>query len=296
MKNNGTEQEKSDEEHGNPTSGSDTSNQNTHDDDANEHRHQTPSSSSPSPSDDKHEESTYAVLTNIDKWKQVAMTYCMEWQMGWKDVTVGFTVAGVIAAFVPREFFEWLFIGTGEGGTLSFGQVLEQTIVGPIAAFFTFIGSMGNIPLAAVLYSNGVSFAGIMAFIFSDLVVFPILRINAKFYGWGMALYILGVFWACLIVSTLVLYYAFDAIGILPSSDDSDPVTERDFFDLNYTFGLNVFFIMLSVTCLAYYFYKNGLPKIFSVKGQSIIETTLTFLAWVSYLWLIGGLVASIFS
>mmetsp|Transcript_15173 Transcript_15173/g.28992 ORF Transcript_15173/g.28992 Transcript_15173/m.28992 type:complete len:146 (+) Transcript_15173:681-1118(+) len=93
---------------------------------------------------------------------------------------------------------------------------------------------MGNIPLAAVLYGNGVSFAGIMAFIFSDLVVFPILRINAKFYGWEMALYILSIFLACLVATSLILHYIFDPIGILPSSDDVQDVSERDFFELNY--------------------------------------------------------------
>ncbi len=130
----------------------------------------------------------------------------MEWQMVWKDVTVGFTVAGIIAAYVPRRFFETLFIGAGADDP-AIWQVLLQTLVGPIAAFFTFIGSMGNIPLAAVLYSNGVSFAGVMAFIFSDLVVFPVLRIQAKYYGWKMAVYILLIFLAVLTVSALILHY-----------------------------------------------------------------------------------------
>ena len=101
-------------------------------------------------------------------WAQVAMQYVMEWGMVWKDVTVGFTVAGMIAAFVPRSFFEWLFVGISSTSDPTFWQLLEHCIVGPVAAFFTFIGSMGNIPLSAVLYGNGVSFAGIIAFIFSD--------------------------------------------------------------------------------------------------------------------------------
>ncbi|MDF9798753.1 uncharacterized membrane protein YraQ (UPF0718 family) [Catalinimonas alkaloidigena] len=110
------------------------------------------------------------------------MQYFMEWNMVWKDVTVGFTLAGIIAAFVPSSFFETLFIGTGGDQTsYSFFTLLEHVVVGPVAAFCTVIGSMGNIPLASLLYSNGVSFAGIMAFIFSDLVVFPVLRINAKY-------------------------------------------------------------------------------------------------------------------
>src|SRR5690606_29655252 len=109
-------------------------------------------------------------------WQKVSSRYVMEWQMVWKDVTIGFTVAGIVAAFVPRSFFQALFVGSGTDNP-AFWQILVQTLVGPLAAFFTFIGSMGNIPLATVLYTNGVSFAGIMAFMFSDLVVFPVLRI-----------------------------------------------------------------------------------------------------------------------
>src|SRR6056297_559084 len=98
-------------------------------------------------------------------WRKLGMAYLMEWQMVWKDVTVGFTVAGIIAAFVPAEFFTWLFPGTGEEGARSFGEVISHTLIGPVAAFFTFIGSMGNIPLAGLLFAYGVSVAGIMAFI-----------------------------------------------------------------------------------------------------------------------------------
>ncbi|HKK23013.1 MAG TPA: permease, partial [Pseudohaliea sp.] len=128
------------------------------------------------------------LIVSRDGWRQVSSRYVMEWHMVWKDVTIGFTVAGIIAAFVPTAFFEALFPGAGTADA-GFGQLLLQTLAGPLAAFFTFIGSMGNIPLAAVLYDNGVSFAGIMAFIFSDLVVLPVLRIQARYYGWPMALY-----------------------------------------------------------------------------------------------------------
>lgn len=125
--------------------------------------------------------------------------------MVWKDVTIGFTIAGIIAVFVPSAFFQTLFIGSGQsGGNPGFFAVLENVLVGPIAAFFTFIGSMGNIPLAAVLYGNGVSFGGVMAFIFSDLVVFPVIRVNAKYYGWKMALYIVGLLLGSQAISPLL--------------------------------------------------------------------------------------------
>lgn len=174
----------------------------------------------------------------------------MEWKMVWKDVTIGFTVAGIIASFVPQVFFESLFVGSGMASDPGFLDLVLQAAVGPIAAFFTFIGSMGNIPLAAVLFSNGVSFAGVMAFIFSDLVVFPVLRIQAKYYGWKMALYILGMFLVILILTSLIMHYGLASLGMLPDASIVGDINERDFFKLDYTFFLNIFY--LSFVCYAW--------------------------------------------
>lgn len=88
------------------------------------------------------------LIRSREGWRRVARKYVMEWKMVWKDVAIGFTVAGVIAAFVPQSFFEALFLGAGQGEP-TFLQVLLQTIIGPVAAFITFIGSMGNIPWPA---------------------------------------------------------------------------------------------------------------------------------------------------
>ena len=223
-------------------------------------------------------------VTSRAGWRQIAMRYVMEWGMVWKDVTVGFTVAGIIAAFVPRAFYETLFIGGDEPG---FFAVLGQALVGPVAAFFTFIGSMGNIPLAAVLYGNGVAFAGIMAFIFSDLVVFPVLRVNAKYYGWKMALYILGVFLVVLVATALLLHYGFAALGLLPSTEGVQAVTDRTFFEINYTFWLNMAFAAVSAIFL---FWKIKASGVALKIGEGIIETILFWLAVLSYAWLAVGL------
>ena len=203
--------------------------------------------------------------------------------MVWKDVTVGFTVAGIIAAFVPREFFEWLFIG-GEDPT--FFELVAQALVGPVAAFFTFIGSMGNIPLAAVLYGNGVAFAGIMAFIFSDLVVLPVLRVNAQYYGWKMALYILGVFLVVLVATAILLHYGFAALGVLPSTEQVRAVVDREFFKINYSFWMNLAFILLSIFLFSWKIMRSGWS--FAV-GEDVIDKGLFVLALVSYAWLVIG-------
>ncbi len=217
-------------------------------------------------------------------WGMVAQRYVMEWMMVWKDVTVGFTVAGLIAAFVPRQFFETLFIGGEDPGFL---ELVAQALIGPVAAFFTFIGSMGNIPLAAVLYGNGVAFAGVMAFIFSDLVVLPVLRVNARYYGWKMALYILGVFLVVLVLTALILHYGFAALGLLPSADQIRAVTDREFFAIDYTFWLNVLFAAVSLGFLIWKIARSGWS--FAI-GAGVVEKVLLVLAMLSYLWLVIGL------
>ena len=225
-------------------------------------------------------------IASHESWAMVAQRYVMEWMMVWKDVTVGFTVAGIIAAFVPQSFFEWLFVG---GDNPNFFELLAQAVVGPIAAFFTFIGSMGNIPLAAVLYGNGVAFAGIMAFIFSDLVVIPVLRVNAQYYGWKMALYILGVFLVVLVATAMLLHYGFAALGLLPSPEQVRTVTDRQFFALDYTFWLNIVFGALGLAFLAWKIARSGWS--FTI-GAGVIEKALFVLAMASYAWLAVGLFA----
>ncbi len=217
-------------------------------------------------------------------WGEVAQRYYMEWAMVWKDVTIGFTAAGLIAAFVPRAFFETMFIGGQDPG---FFELLAQALVGPVAAFFTFIGSMGNIPLAAVLYGNGVAFAGIMAFIFSDLVVVPVLRVNAKYYGWKMALYILAVFLVVLVATALLLHYGFAFLGLLPSADQVRAVTDRTFFAIDYTFWFNALFLTLSAAFVGWKIKQSGWS--FHM-GEGALEKTLFVLAMLAYAWLGIGL------
>jgi hypothetical protein len=214
----------------------------------------------------------------------------MEWDMVWKDVTIGFTVAGIIAAFVPQSFFEALFVGSGSDEPL-FWEVFLQTLVGPIAAFFTFIGSMGNIPLAAILFANGVSFAGIMAFIFSDLVVFPVLRIQARYYGWKMALYILAIFLTALTCTALILHYGFVAFDLLPDPAIAKNVVNRQFFKIDYTLFLNILFATVSA---AFVGWRLKLDKPLSMKSDRTDEKVLHVLAMLAFVWLIGGLGVSI--
>ncbi len=223
------------------------------------------------------------LITSTDGWFKVANKYVMEWKMVWKDVTIGFTVAGIIAVFVPREFFEFLFVGAGVADP-SFIDILIQTFVGPVAAFLTFIGSMGNIPLAAVLFNNGVSFAGVMAFIFSDLVVLPVLRIQARYYGWKMALYILAVFLTILVVTAITLHYGLAALDALPdSAAATNALADRDLFAADYSLVLNLIALGVSAAFIAWKWRVSGLA---GSGSEKLSERVLTYLSALAFAWL----------
>ena len=223
----------------------------------------------------------------------------MEWQMVWKDVTLGFTIAGIVAVFVPDSFFESLFINTANNHEFGFFTLVEHVVIGPIVAFLTFIGSMGNIPLAALLFGKGVSFAGVMAFIFSDLVVFPVLRINAKYYGWKMSLFILLLLFLSLIITSLTLHYGFDALGMLPENVERD-IVSKDHFSVDYTLFFNIGFFLLSGVLVYLSFaekrrdtnhhHHEMAPK------SSLFETVMKWIAFICYLWLIIGLILKLSS
>lgn len=237
-------------------------------------------------------------MKSEESWAKVAKQYGMEWKMVWKDVTVGFTIAGIVAAFVPDAWFQTLFIGSGDGNfDFSFLEVLEHIIVGPVAAFITFIGSMGNIPLAALLFGKGVSFAGVMAFIFSDLVVFPILRINAKYYGWKMSLFILFLLFTSLVGASLLLHYGFEAFQLLP---DPSQVTVQDtsYFKLNYTFFLNLAFLAGSgyLLYLGFFKHKDMMHMKEMAPKSKTLERTLKYAALGCYVWLTAGLLIKFFN
>ncbi len=228
-------------------------------------------------------------------WRMVSRRYFMEWQMVWKDVVFGFTIAGIIATFVPPEAFQTLFVGSG--GQPAWWQTVLHTMIGPAAAFLTFIGSMGNIPLAGVLFASGVSFAGTMAFIFSDLVVFPVLRISAKYFGWKMALYILAVFLFCLIVTALIIHYGFDALGMLPqrAAAKTSQLEAGERFGIDYTLFLNVGFVTASgfAAWLAFARHDGGHHAHHhghGGNGSSVTQRLLLTLALASIAWLVGGM------
>ncbi len=171
-------------------------------------------------------------------WQLVGHKFVSDWKMVWEEIVIGFTVAGFVAVLVPASFWGAIFLMNAGDNVPQWLVVLENAAVAPFVAAATFIGSMGNIPLATVLNANGVLFAGIMGFIYSDLMVPPLVAINAKYYGWRVALYIAGVMWVSIVLTAILLHALFAALGITPES--SRAVEEVSRFALDYTFWLNL--------------------------------------------------------
>lgn len=165
--------------------------------------------------------------------------------------------------------------------------------------YCTFIGSMGNIPPAEVLFSNGVSFAGVMAFIFSDLMVLPVLRINAAYYGWKMSLYILALLLSGLVFASLAMHYALALMDLLSDNESVRTVSEGDHFKFNYGCMLNLIFLTVSTVLVWLWWQMQQRRKEHGDSGHhhhhgggetSTTQKVLSVLAFTAMLWLGGGL------
>jgi uncharacterized membrane protein YraQ (UPF0718 family) len=173
-------------------------------------------------------------LTSATAWSDVAHNFRGDWQMLWKEISIGFLLAGFIG-LLGNDFFNSLFI-SGAPGWLN---ALENVIVGPLIAVLSFVCSVGNIPLAAVLWSGGISFAGVMAFIFADLIVLPIIAIYRKYYGWPFTARIVALMLLTMIVAALAVDGLFSTLHLIPTTRPS----RDDIFgsvQLDYKLVLNV--------------------------------------------------------
>jgi uncharacterized protein len=130
-------------------------------------------------------------------------------------------------------------------------------LVGPLVAILSFVCSIGNVPLAAVLWNGGISFGGVMAFIFADLIVLPILNIYRKYYGWRMSLFLLATFYAAMVVAGLAVELVFGLLGLIPDEHNARVVEAS--IQLNYTTVLNIVFLILAAV-LVWRFLRTGGP------------------------------------
>jgi uncharacterized membrane protein YraQ (UPF0718 family)/YHS domain-containing protein len=151
-------------------------------------------------------------LTSVSAWSDVAHNFRGDWQMLYKEITLGFLFAGFVAQ-LPNGFFNGLFLKSSP----ALIQTVWGAVIGPIIAVLSFVCSVGNVPLAAVLWSGGISFAGVMAFIFADLIVLPIIAIYRKYYGTKFALRIVALMFVTMVAAALIIDGSFSALGLIPT-------------------------------------------------------------------------------
>jgi uncharacterized protein len=177
-------------------------------------------------------------LLSLDAWSDVAHNFRGDWEMVWKEIGVGFLIAGYIA-LLPQDVFNTLFTGR------------TDVLIGPLIAALSFVCSIGNVPLAAVLWAGGISFAGVISFIYADLIVIPIVLIYRKYYGGRLTAIIVAIMLASMIVAALAVDGLFSALGIVPTHRPSlDSVTNRG-IGWNYTTWLNILFAVVAAGLFA---------------------------------------------
>jgi uncharacterized protein len=173
-------------------------------------------------------------VTSLTAWSEVARNFRGDWRMLYKEIAIGFLLAGFVAQ-LPADFFNGLFL-THTGGALA---TIENVVVGPLIAVLSFVCSVGNVPLAAVLWSGGISFAGVLSFIFADLIILPLIAIYRKYYGTPFTVRIVGLMFVTMVLAALIVAGVFDAAGLVPTGPRP---TRADIFGtlaVNYKLFLN---------------------------------------------------------
>jgi uncharacterized membrane protein YraQ (UPF0718 family) len=166
---------------------------------------------------------------------RLAYAFVMDWQMIWKELVTGFLVAGFLSAIVPASWWKALFIETGPAWL----RLIENAAVGPIIGMLSWVCSCANIPLASLLWSNGISFGGVIAFIYADLLVVPILLIYRKYFGGRAALYIAFVFYLSMVGAGIIVDLIFATAGWIPQGTRPPSAMDHAMIGWNYTTWLD---------------------------------------------------------
>jgi uncharacterized membrane protein YraQ (UPF0718 family) len=178
--------------------------------------------------------------------------FVMDWAAVWMDVFGGLLIAGALAAWVPNSFWQGLFLQ--HEGVLA---TIWGPLIGPLVAMLSFVCSIGNVPLAAVLWNGGISFGGVVAFIFADLIILPILNIYRKYYGRRVAAFLLLTFYATMAASGLIVDLLFKLVSLVPTGTRHAKVTDAG-VSWNYTTVLNIIFLALAAALIVRYFRQGG--------------------------------------
>jgi uncharacterized membrane protein YraQ (UPF0718 family) len=184
------------------------------------------------------------------KWTRVAHAFVRDWAMLWKEILGGFLIAGFLATLVPHDWWEALFLQNGP----SLVRAIENAIVGPLIAVISFVCSVGNIPLASLLWAHGISFGGVISFIYADLIVIPIIIIYAKYYGPRAAAWITGIFYLSMVLAGIIVDLVFSALGLIPEGARPPSAIEHAHIIWNYTSWLDLIAAIFAAWLLFLYF------------------------------------------
>jgi uncharacterized membrane protein YraQ (UPF0718 family) len=190
----------------------------------------------------------------------ISHLFVMNWAAVLRDVVLGLLIAGGLAAWVPESFWKVFFLSDQPQLALVWGP-----LVGPIVSVISFVCSIGNVPLAAVLWNNGISFGGVISFIFADLVILPILSINRRYYGTRMTLFLFGTFYAAMAIAGLVVELAFGALGLIPQTRNA--LVAEPSLSFNYTTVLNILFLGLAAVLLVRAWRTGGFAMLAMMDG-----------------------------
>jgi len=189
-------------------------------------------------------------LSSPEGVTSVSHIFVMEWAAVLKDVILGLLIAGAVGAWVPNSFWQKFFFTSHPLLSKLWGP-----LVGPLIAVVSFVCSIGNVPLAGVLWNGGISFGGVISFVFADLIILPILIIYRKYYGTKMALFIAGTFYATMVLAGYVIEVLFSLLHLVPA-ERAAKVTDAS-ISWNYTSFLNIVFLLIA-TALVYRFIRSG--------------------------------------
>jgi uncharacterized membrane protein YraQ (UPF0718 family) len=199
-------------------------------------------------------------LISRDGYTAVSQIFVMEWAAVIRDVIGGLLIAGAVGAWVPDTFWRHLFL---TGNPLA--AKLWGPVIGPVISLLSFVCSIGNVPLAAVLWNGGISFGGVVSFIFADLIIIPILLIYRKYYGTRMMLTLLGIFYATMVAAGYVVEFGFGALGLIPATRTARVIQAG--ITWNYTTILNIVFLLVAAALLIRFFRSGGGPMLKMMDG-----------------------------
>ncbi len=191
--------------------------------------------------------------------------FVMDWASIWTDIVLGLLIAGALAAWVPQDFWKALFLSNHPTWSVIWGP-----LIGPLIAVLSFVCSVGNVPLAAVLWNGGISFGGVISFIFADLIIIPIIRIYAKYYGWKMAGFLFVTFYAAMAAAGYVIEGLFTVLHLVPHVRNAKVLDAA--ITWNYTTVLNIVFLAVAAA-LVWRFLRTGGPKMLKMMSMNPEET-----------------------